>query len=281
MGRDIVAAAKEWEEHAKKGAPENLARELHSMSDADRLAVAKQIDWDMKHQSNLSLPKIEFYDSGDLKTVETSGQSGTDAWTEKVLLDKNSGKVKVEIKTDDQKTSYDRSISTEITERDANGNRTRHSDSITTTNATGAKMSYDEENWSYDATTGKKLSHDQKTSDGKKLHEEYDATTGKEKSADETNSKGAIHRTYDPTTGNLKQEDLNNSDKTHETIKYNSNGDKVSSEKQYGVNGDQGTRESIYSPRTGKLVYTEFRNPNGKITKNNVDDNGKYTPIED
>jgi hypothetical protein len=278
MGRDIVAAAKEFEDHASKGArPESLARELHSMSNDDRLAVAKQIEWDKQHQSNVSLPKLEFYDSGDLKSVEKSGQSGSDAWKEHVQLDKNTGKVKIESRVDDQKTSYDRTVSSELTEYDSNGNRVHHAEVITTTNGAGTKVSYDDDTYTYDATSGKKLSHDERTSDGKKLHEEYDATTGKEKSADETNRNGTVHRTYDPTTGNLRQEDFTNNDKTHDTIKYNSNGDKLSKERQYGPNGSEGTREWVYSPRTGKEVYTEFRNPNGKITKFDIDENGKYT----
>ncbi|MBI2809309.1 MAG: hypothetical protein HYX67_00550 [Candidatus Melainabacteria bacterium] len=141
MGRDIVATAKEFEDHAKKGyLPENLAKELHNISDADRLAVAKQIEWDMKHQPNLSLPKIEFFDSGDLKSVETSGQSGSDTWTDHVELDKASGKVRAELKTDDQKTSYDRTISAELTVKDSNGQTTHRVDTITTVRGTEAKV---------------------------------------------------------------------------------------------------------------------------------------------
>lgn len=87
--------------------------------------------------------------------------------------------------------------------------------------------------------------------------EQFDAKTGKEKFADETHSKGHVHRTYDPATGNLRQADIGNNDKTHETIKYNSNKDKVSREKQYGNNDDEGTRTWNYDPRSGREVYTE------------------------
>ncbi|MBS1952638.1 MAG: hypothetical protein JST89_00485 [Cyanobacteria bacterium SZAS-4] len=282
MGRDIVASAKEFEDHAQKGyLPENLANELHNMSGADRLAVAKQIEWDMKHQLNAALPKIEFYDTGDLKSVETSGQSGSTAWTDHVELDKNSGKVRAEAKTDDTKLSYERITSTELTVKDTNGNTTQHYETSTRVSGVDVKISSNNESWSYDAKSGKMLTHDQATSYGKKLHEEYDATTGKEKSADEVNSNGTVHRTYDPNTGKLRQEDLNNNDKSHETIKYNSNGDRLSREKQYGVNGSQGTREWVYSPRTGKEVYSEWRDPNGKVEKHNIDENGKWTRIED
>lgn len=282
MGRDIVASAKEFEDHAQKGhLPENLAKELQNMSGADRLAVAKQIEWDMKHQSNPALPKIEFYDSGDLKSVETTGQSGPTTWTDHVELYKSNGKVRAEVKTDDTKLSYEHSTSTELVVKDTSGNTTQHYETRTTLRGVDVQISSNNESWSYDAKTGKRLTHDQATSYGKKLHEEYDATTGKEKSADEVNNNGTIHRTYDSTTGKLKQEDLNNNDKSHETIKYNSNGDRVSREKQYGINGSQGTREWVYSPRTGKEVYSEWRDPSGKVEKHNIDDQGKWTRIDD
>jgi hypothetical protein len=282
MGRDIVATAKEFEDHAQKGyVPESLAQELHNMSGADRLAVAKQIDWDMKHQSNSSLPKIEFYDSGDLKSVETSGHSGSTEYKEHTELDKDSGKTKIEVKTNNTTLPFESTINVEIIERDSNGNMTHHNDATTEIRGTAVTTSSDDERWSYDGTTGKKLSHDEKTSSGKQLHEEYDATTGKEKFADETNSRGTTHRTYDTNTGNIKQEDIINNDKSHEAIKYNSNGDKVSREKQYGINGDKGTREWLYDPRTGKETYTEWRDPSGKTTRNNIDENGHYTPVQD
>jgi hypothetical protein len=282
MGRDIAATAKDFEQHAQKGyLPENLAQELHSLSDTDRLAVAKQIDWDMKHQSNPSLPKVEFYDSGDLKSIEASGKSGTSDFTEHTELYKDSGKIKSELNTTNTKLSYEQSTDIELVERDSNRHMTHKYDLSTRVNGTKVTTTSDDDRWAYDAKSGKQISHDEQTSWGKKLHEEFDATTGKEKSADETNAKGTVHRTYDATTGNLKQENIVNSDKTHETLKYDSNGDKLSREKQYGNNGDKGTRIWTYSHKTGKENYTEWRDPSGRVEKNNIDEDGHYTRVQD
>lgn len=277
MGRDIVAAAKEFEDGAKNGyAPDVLAREMHNMSDADRLATAKQIDWDIKHQSNPALPQIEFYDSGDLKSVETAGKSGSTEWTKHVELDKDNGSVRVEVNKYTSTAPYDTSASVELLEHDSRGHLTRWFSS--TTEVVGSKVTINasDDSWSYDTKTGNKISHDAKTSSGSKLHEEYDATTGTEKFADETNSNGSVHRAYDSSTGKLRQEDVDNADKTHETIKYDSNGVKVSREKQYGEHGDKGTREWIYSKKTGKEVYSEWRSPNGGVTRSNIDDDGHW-----
>lgn len=280
MGRDIVAAAKDFEEHAKHGyLPDVLARELHSMSPEDRLAVAKQIDWDMKHQTDATLPKIDFYDSGDLKSVETTGKSGSMNWSKHVELDKNQSNTSAEVYTTSEDNGNNHSSTVELTEKDARGHLTHSYRSSTDLHGVDLTVTISDDNWSYDATTGKQVTHDRSTSWGEKVHEEYDAATGNEKFADITNSRGSIHRTYDASTGKLRQEDIDNADKTHETVKYNSNGDKLSREKQYGDHGDKGTREWVYSPRTGKEVYTEWRSPDGKVTKNNIDDDGHWHEI--
>ncbi|HEY9732007.1 MAG TPA: hypothetical protein V6C89_08845 [Drouetiella sp.] len=281
MGRDIVAAAKEFEDHAKNGyVPDVLARELHSLNAADRLAIAKQIDWDTKHQSDPSLPKIEFYDSGDLKSVDTSGKSGSTEWAKHVQLDKDKGSVRVEVNEYKSSTSYDASASVEMIEHDASGHLTRWYSSTTEIFGSKVTVTTSDDNWSYDAKTGNKVSHDSKSSSGGNLHEEYDANTGKEKFADETSSKGSIHRAYDSSTGKLQQEKIDNADKTHETITYDSNGIKVSREKQYGDHGDKGTREWIYDKKTGKEVYSEWRSPDGEITRSNIDADGHWQTIE-
>src|SRR5262249_43193547 len=247
MGIDVAATAKEFEKHAQTGyLPEYLAREMHNMSPADRLAVAKQVEWDIKHQSNTSLPKVEFYDSGDLKSVETSEKTASGEFTKHSELDKNTGTVKAELNVSKLNFSYEQSTNIEYVEKDSDGHTTYKYDTTTTSRASGATVSYDEDRWTYDAKTGKQTSHDEKTSWGKKLHEEFDGKTGHQKLADETNPKSNAHRTYDVSTGKLKQEEIDNDDKTHETNKYNSNGDLVSKEKRYGDNGDKGTRTWIY-----------------------------------
>lgn len=280
MGRDITEAAKEFEKHAKSGyRPDNLARELHNMSPEDRLAVAKQIDWDMKHQSDASLPKIDFYDSGDLKSVDTSGISGTMKWTEHVELDKDQGYVNREVDTTSSDSPQYHSDSIEVKEHDERGHLTRWSNSRTEIYDLKVKVTLSDDSWSYDNRTHKMTAHDRTTSWGEKMHEVYDATTGNEKYADISNSKATTHRTYDA-NGKLSQEEIDNADKTHESVKYNSNGDRISREKQYGNHGDEGTREWIYNPRTQKEVYSEWRAPNGRVTKHNIDDDGHWHEIK-
>jgi hypothetical protein len=282
MGVDVVATAKAFEQHAEKGyRPEYLASELHNLSDADRLAVAKQIEWDIRHQTNPNLPKIEFYDTGDLKAVETTSKSGESKFVEHYELDKKTSKIKSELKTTNTDNSYEHYSNVEYTERDANGHATYKYDTSLTVHGTKVSSRTEEDRWVYDPKTGKQVSHDETTSEGRKLHEEFDPQTGKAKFADETGPKGNWHRTYDATTGKVQQEDIVYPDKSQETRKYNSNGDKVYSEKRYGNNGDRGTRTWTYNPRTEKPVYTEWHGIDGKVEKNNVDENGKWTLVKD
>lgn len=290
MGVDVIATAKVFEEHAKDGhLPELLARELNNLSDADRLAVAKQVRWDMQQQQQqdpkLNLPKLEFYDTGSLKSIERTGKysNGTLTETDQKTLDA-SGYVKSEIvKTvveDPSRNEF--STRLEIKERNANGKYTRTFETSARLMGNYMQVNTEEDFYAYDAKTGKQISHDEVTSWGRKVHEEFDPTTGKDKIAiiEEPNSKKV--RTYDKTSGKLQQEEIVYADKSQETIKYDSNGDKVYSEKRWGNNGDKGTRSWNYSPRTGKMTYSEFREPSGKVTmKHNIDENGKWTPIKD
>lgn len=279
MGIDVVATAKDFETHAEKGyLPENLAKELHNLSDADRLAVAKQIAWDMKQHPDASLPKIDFYDTGDLKAVEVDSKSGESKFVDHYELDKT-GKIKAEVKTTQTDNSYEHYTNIEYIERDSNGNAIRKTDSSFTLHGTHFTARSSDEKTAYDPTTGKMRSYDRVHSDGSKLHEEYDSKTGKEKFADETSPKRNVHRSYDSSTGKLQQEEIVNADKSQETIKYNSSGDKVYNEKRYGNNGDKGTRSWTYSPRTAKPIYTKWQDPNGSIEEMNIDENGKYTRI--
>ncbi len=282
MSIDVAQTAKDFEQHAQAGKlPELLSRDLHNLNDADRLAVAKQIEWDMRQHQDPSLPKVEFYDTGDLKSVETHEKTNSGEYSEHTELDKNTGKVRSELNTSNTSTSYESVGRAELTERDADGHITHKFSVLTEARGTSVKVTTDDDKWAYDAKTGKKVSHDETTSWGKKVHEEYDGQTGNEKFEDITSPKGSVHRTYDSANGKLRQEDIVNEDKTTETLKYNSNGDKLSREKRYGTNGSEGTRIWNYSPLTGDAVYTEWRDPSGRVEKMNIDKNGKYTRIED
>lgn len=285
MGVDVVETAKAFEQHAEKGyRPENLARELNNLSDADRLAVAKQIEWDMRHQSNPNLPKLEFYDTGNLKSVETTEKfsAGTLTETDLTVLDKTTGKVKSEYVTTvvDDKSRNEFSTRLEIKERDAKGNLTYNYETAVRLNGTYITANYEEDRYTYDATTGRQTSHDEKTSWGRKVHEEFDPKTGKEKFAIIEEPNANTRRTYDQTTGKIQQEDIVNADKSQETIKYDSNGTMIYSEKRLGNNGSKGTRSWNYSPRTREMVYSEYRDPSGKVTMRHNIENGKWTEIK-
>ncbi len=283
MGIDVVATAKEFEQHAQKGyLPEYLGKELHNLSDADRLAVARQIAWDMKQQPDPSLPKIDFFDTGDLKAVERTTKSGDSVFVEHVELDKSTGKIKSELNTTNTKNSYEQYVNVEYRERNADGKTTYKMDQSTTLHGTSFKASFDEDRYSYDPKTGKQISHDEKTSWGKQLHEEYDGNSGKQKLADETSANGKVHRTYDAQTGKIQQEDFIYNDKSQETVKYNANGDMVHKEKRYGDNGSKGTRSWDYNPRTGRMIYSDWRDAKGNVTtRHNIDDMGKWIEIKD
>lgn len=280
MGIDVVATAKQFEKHAEGGSlPENLAKELQNLSPDDRLAVAKQIAWDTKQHPNADLPKLEFYDSGELKSVERTMKSGNGEFTDHYELDQK-GKTRMEVKSSNIKESYETSTGVEITERDEKGNVIRNFDqTVRVGNSGDIRVSYDSDTYTYDKTTGKRVSHDEKTSWGER-HIDFDPKTGHEKSADETTSKGTVHKTYDSSTGKIRQEDFVNNDNTKETVKYNSNGDKVYSEKRHGANGEKGMRTWNYSPSTGKPTYTEWHDPDGTVEAHNIDAQGKYTKVQ-
>jgi YD repeat-containing protein len=85
---DIVQEAQKLEKEVKSGHIEQVSEELHNMNQADRLAVAKQIEADQK-KPNSSLPPLEFYESGDLKSADTKMDETTTIHT---TYDKSSGK---------------------------------------------------------------------------------------------------------------------------------------------------------------------------------------------
>jgi YD repeat-containing protein len=86
---DVEKEAQRLEQDAKVGLIEDMSRELHEMSPADRLAVARQIQSDQKAHPDPSLPKMEFYDSGDLKSSDSNMAGDTTVHTS---YDRNSGR---------------------------------------------------------------------------------------------------------------------------------------------------------------------------------------------
>ncbi len=270
MGIDTVATAKEFEKHAESGyIPELLARELHNLSDTDRQAVARQISWDSQQNSSPTLPKIEFYDSGDLKTVERTGKSGSTDFTNRYEMDKGTGHIKSEAETLTTKSAGETYTAATYTEKDPNsGHLTYKLDTSTTIRGTSISTNVDEDRWAYDANTGKMKSHDEKTSWGRTVHDEYDSATGREKYADITTKTGKEHRTYDATTGNIRSSEIDNFDNTRQKTLYNSNGDKISDEKTYA---NKAVNRTYYSPRTGDEVSREHQDPQGNIERFDYD----------
>src|SRR4030095_4615478 len=67
-----------------------LSGELHAMCPEDRLAVARQLTRNQQQHSADSLPKLDFYNDGDLKSAERAGKDGT---LERRLYDDNTGKL--------------------------------------------------------------------------------------------------------------------------------------------------------------------------------------------
>jgi YD repeat-containing protein len=90
---DAVQEAKKLEQEVKAGNLDSVSEELHKMNPADRSAVAKQIESDQKAHPNASLPQVDFYDSGDLKSSERKLDEETTIHT---TYDKASGKRIVE-----------------------------------------------------------------------------------------------------------------------------------------------------------------------------------------
>lgn len=272
MGIDVVATAKEFQKHAESGyLPENLAKEMQNLSPADRLAVAKQVAWDMQQKPNANLPKIEFYDSGDLKSVEKTTKSGNGEFIDHTVLDKQ-GRTRMEVKTANMKESYETSTNIEIKEKDENGKVTHNFDQTVRVGKSGdVTVTYDDDKYTYDKTTGKRVSHVEKTSWGSR-NIDFDPKTGHEKSAVETNAKGTVQRTYDSSTGKIRQEEFVNNNNTSETVKYNSNGDKLNSE----VRTPNGSRLTTFSPSSGKPVHLEMRNKKGEVESSFDIVDGKY-----
>ncbi|HEY9868346.1 MAG TPA: hypothetical protein V6D08_04215 [Candidatus Obscuribacterales bacterium] len=155
-----------------------LAQQLHEMCPEDRLAVAKRMVWDQQQHPSTSLPKIEFYDDGDLKSAERKDADGD---VECRVYDDHTGRLVVrELKDKDswqryqhdprtgKLTAYDRvndDGSREHSEFADNGNRTV----MVRTDAKG-----NEETVTFDPATGKEVASDIKFKDKSTLHIVFD-----------------------------------------------------------------------------------------------------------
>jgi hypothetical protein len=156
-----------------------LARQLHEMCPEDRLAVAKRIVWDQKQDPSPSLPRIDFYHDGDLKSAERKDADGE---VERRVYDDQTGRLAVrEVKGKDgteryqhdprtgKLASYDKvnsDGSREHSEFAENGNRTV----MVRTDSKG-----NEETVTFDPATGKEVASDIRFKDKSTLHIVFDA----------------------------------------------------------------------------------------------------------
>jgi len=183
--KEIAAKATELEKAAERGNEHYLANELHDMSPQERLAVAKQIMWDQQQHPSPSLPRLEFFDDGDLKSAlktETNGDQ------RKELYDDNTGKLTAvrrystdgtEEYTDfDENTkyafgdilTYDRKNPDGSTEHRRFDPKTNSADLITIKDKRG-----NVETAIYDTTNHRLVATDTKFNDGSTLHLVFDA----------------------------------------------------------------------------------------------------------
>jgi len=90
---DIEKEAQRLEQEIKSGQIEAVSEELRNMSPDDRKAVAQQIEKDQQQKPADQIPPVDFYDSGELKSVDTNLDETTQIHTE---YDKATGKRKSE-----------------------------------------------------------------------------------------------------------------------------------------------------------------------------------------
>ncbi len=68
--QEVQQTADKLEKVAERGDVDTVAKELHDMAPDDRKAIAAKIKEDQKEKSSDGLPKLEFYDTGDVKSAK-------------------------------------------------------------------------------------------------------------------------------------------------------------------------------------------------------------------
>jgi len=151
-----------------------LATQLHEMCPEDRLAVVRQIRSDMQQNPSNALPKLDFYNDGDLKSAERQGEKrvyddDTARLTSRQVTDKDGTETYVHDPKTRTLTSYDRRNndgSSEHSEFAPNGNRTTVDRSDKHKN---------KETVTFDPDSGKEVASDIKFKDGSTMHIVFDA----------------------------------------------------------------------------------------------------------
>ena len=263
----VEKEAKKLEQLALNEQTDKMAQELHSLSPADRRAVAKQIEKDAKQDSSGFLPTMEFAASGDLKSVVEVNRVGRDNRREvdHKEYDPATGKLKYfDAKGADNSTAHEEYDST-----------------------TGKKKSYDEKNadkseehWKYDPVTGNLMTKDLTESNGVKMHFDYDPATGQRLSEDFKDASGNTtyhgeHR-YDPTTKKQVSESITNEDGSTKRTEYDAVTGQQKSQEERDKNGNLTYRsDRHYDPNSGNLKSVDIaeRQPDGTMKHYQYDPN--------
>lgn len=215
---EIESQAKALEQKAEKGDTDAVARQLHGLSPADRMTIAKEIEDDERSKSYPSLPMLGFSATGELQMAAQCNPRGcTDAEYDTNTANPISSGLEtrdgyLDRREYDPKTGNPKSWDTK--DIDFTGGFTMDHSHYEYDPTTGRTISSDDNFpdgstehtvWHYDRTTGKLKSTDGRKSDGSASHSEYDLETGKLISVDVKNLDGSTdHTEYDPKTGDLK-----------------------------------------------------------------------------
>jgi len=216
--KEIEQEAKRLEEVSERSVSA-FAGQLHDMKPEDRLAVAKQIQWDQQQHPSDSLPKLDFYTDGDVKTAVSQSRDQSGA-TEERRFDDNTGKLVSRRLVDrdgiaenyqhDPKTgkltTYDKTNpadgSSEHSEFAPNGNRT----TMITVDGKGNR-----ETVTYDSDAGKQVASDIRFKDKSTMHLVFDSDGGV-KEVD-----------FKDQAGNVRQWKRDTQDKSEATVEQSQN----------------------------------------------------------
>ncbi len=196
---------------------DGLADELHKMDPKDRIAVAKQVLMDQQSKSSVDLPTLSFYDSGDVRAVDTKSGKMQSHYE----FDKSSGKrTKDDVQLEDshEVRRYDA-----VTHKMTNDSITwKNGDNYTGVydSATGNVVSEDRarfhgkqvQHTEYDSKTGNRLVVDEQSLDHTKRHIEYNQQGRKNEEKDTDKDGNTVEVIWDPGTHNIIMRDQSNID---------------------------------------------------------------------
>jgi hypothetical protein len=189
MSKDQVAEKAQKMEGLAITNPAQFAHELHDMSAKERSKIVAKIKEDQSKDTSGALPHVEFFDSGNVKSVDSkSVNDKSHTISHHTEFDRKSGKM-----TDDR------------TEDSVRGYTSAKEDKF---DAQGHKLSHREENYNgsvvqdnYDPKNGARESTDYFFKNGSyKLHQDFNTRTGQIIRSTEHNQGSTPDTTTDKTT---------------------------------------------------------------------------------